>query len=370
MPVNNLSPWQLFLQSKKPGKNVTFGPGELEALADEFFGPMPIPPGSTIISQGGGQVTFKDPQGFTTTLKRSLDGRDPNAGKVMTVSTDRPANTPTDPKAAEAVTQQQDTTAELMRRARELLEQQAANAAALARGERPAALDPGISPYLDQIRGLTDRLSGAPALAGLDPQTAALLQQMSQAEQARLQQQFQDAQGTAVAQLYGNRLNQSSAGNDAIARLFQQQGLVSQQQMSDAAARQLGLQQFLTQQGQGNLQLAIQGLLGASEQQLGGFRASNAASQDQMNQLNDLLKNFTGQATQRDLLNATLAQQQKELEENARQANLQFELNQQDADVRLASTRNSFAKALAGTLLSGGLGLLSGGLASGGFLRS
>ena len=352
MPVSNLSPWQQFLSQRFPGKNAQFSDADLQAAADAFFGPIPIPPGSQVISRSGSAAEYIDPEGFRHVIRRSLDGRDPNAGQISD-NTNRPNVLP-------AAQGQQNLTNDLLKQFQYLAAQQSANAGALARGENPAGLDPGVKQYLDQITGLANRLSAAPSLASLDPTTQALLDQISAAEQAKLQQQFQESQGTAIAQLYGNRTNQSSIGNQAIGQLLQQQGLVSSDQLANAAARNLQTRQYLTSLNAQDLQAAINALQGAAGTQLGAYNAQQGASQAQMNALNDLLKQFTGQQTQRDIASAGLSQEQRELEERRRQANLGFELNQQQADQALAASRNGFAKQLLGSILGSGLNILSG----------
>ena len=351
--VSNLSAWQDFLSKKFPGKNAQFTDAQLQAAADEFFGPIPIPPSSQIVSRSGAAAEYIDAEGYRHVIRRSLDGRDPNAGQIQD-NTNRPNILP--PSST-----QTGLTEDVLGRLRGLSEQQQANALALARGETPAGLDPGISQYLDQIKALAGQLQQNPQLLALDPETQAALDQISQSEQARLQQQFDQSQGTALAQLFGNRLQQSSIGNQALAQLLQAQGLVSQQQMSDAALRQLQTRQNLTQQQQQQRQLALQGLLGAAGTQLEGFRARTGASQSQMDTLNDLIKQLTGQQTQRDIASAGISQQDRELAERRRQGNLNFELAQQQADLELAKARaNSGLGGLAGSVLASGLNLGAG----------
>src|SRR5262245_49262403 len=87
--VSNLSAWQDFLSKKFPGKNAQISPQQLEQAANEFFGPIPIPPGSQIVSQSAGAAEYIDPEGYRHVIRRPLDGRDPNAG-VPVDNTDRP----------------------------------------------------------------------------------------------------------------------------------------------------------------------------------------------------------------------------------------------------------------------------------------
>src|SRR5262249_59551512 len=87
--ISNLSPWQEFLRSKFPGKNAKFTTEQFLAAADEFFGPIPIPPGSQIIYQNAGGAEYIDPQGYRHQARRELNGLSPRAGQVQD-NTDRP----------------------------------------------------------------------------------------------------------------------------------------------------------------------------------------------------------------------------------------------------------------------------------------
>lgn len=354
--VNTLSPWQEFLSKKFPGRNAKFSTAQLEQAADEFFGPIPIPPGSQITARSGGYAEYIDPEGYKHIIRRELNGASPRAGEIQD-NTNRPNILP-------PASGQTELTQDILGRLRGLSEQQQANALAIAKGETPAGLDTGIKSYLDQIEALSRQLQGTPTLAALSPEDQAALEQISAAEQAKLKQQFQEAQGTAIAQLFGDRLQQSSTGNDAIARLLQQQGLVSAEQLANAAARGLQARQYLTAQQQQRNQLALQGLLGAAGSQLEGFRARSGASQAQMDALNDLIKQFSGQQTQRDIASAGLTQQQRELAEGGRRSDLDYLLRQQLADLEVAKARKAsdlfgnLAQGVGSSLLSYGLGAL------------
>src|SRR5215510_1940711 len=216
MAVNNLSPFQDFLSKRFPGRNVQIPPEAFQQAALEFFGPIQgVPPGSQILSQNAAEVTFIDPEGFQTTLRRSLDGRDPSAGQVQTVATNRPSI----PQAGQG---QNQLLQGITGGAQDLFGAQLANALALAQGQTPANAQ----------------------LLQLDPQTAQALEQISAAEQAANAQAFDQQSSQLLANLYGRGVNQSSIANEGAARLLQMQGLVRQQQMADSAQRNLGVRQF------------------------------------------------------------------------------------------------------------------------------
>jgi hypothetical protein len=361
MPVSNLSAWQQFLSQKFPGKNASFTPDQLAAAADEFFGTIPIPPGAQVISRSGAGVEYVDADGYRHILRRELDGRSPNAGQVTT-NTDRP-------NIAQTPAQTSGLLNSLTGGARGVVDQQFANALAQARGERPAAFDPGIQGYLDQITALAGQLQARPELAALDPETAAALAAINERDRLALSEQFDTESARNIAQLFGNRTQQSSIATNAVGQMLQKQGLVSAQQQAEAAQRELMLRQFLTGQQQQQRELALQGLLGGAGAQLQGFQASTGAAQNSTNALLDLLTALSGQQMQRDISSAQIGLGDRELEERRRQANLGFELDQQEADRRLAESNSLFNKIMQGLQvggsLAGGIGGLIGGLGIG-----
>jgi len=281
---------KLYDQIDREGHRITpeifFKSPEYARFLDTKYGDLRsrVPPGSQITNMTPFKVEFKDADGYTHTLTRA--GADASSGQVQNVS-DRPPILPNK--------SQQDFIAQLQTRLQQ-------------------SLDPT-------------------KLAELPPEVAAQLQAISDAEKARIAQQGEDARGQLVAQLYGNRVNQSSIANDAAARFAQQLGLVQQQQSSDAANRNLQLRQYLT---------------GAGLQQ----------NQD----LASLLANLSGQQNQRDIAGAGLGLDQQRLDEAMRQFNKNFglqqvglELNKQALDQQ-NSPFNKFLKTLnaASGLLQGG----------------
>src|SRR6266545_737458 len=289
MGVSNLSPYQLAIQSAVgKGKGARPAPELAGRIADSVFGPAPVPPGSRITYQDPERVEWIDAEGYKHTATRSLDGRDPAAGQWRD-NTNRPNILPN--RQQEAVTQR-------------LGEQVQTN--------------------------FTNPL----ALAQIDPDTLRALQALSANEQARNAQAAQDQQGSLLAGLYANRVNQSSVANDAAARFAQLQGLVRQQQQADAAQRELQLRQFLTGQGT--------------------QRNSDLAS---------LYAALSGQGTQRDIAGAGINLDYAKLAEQARQANQGFELGQQQADIQLGQSRSALDKVLKISQIIGNVtGAAGGGL--------
>lgn len=357
---SNLSPYQLAIQSavgKGKGAHTRITPELLGRIADSTFGPAPVPPGSQIISQDAATVRWIDPEGFEHVATRDLNGTNPNVGQ-WDVRTNRPAVLPQSGASATLPNQ-------LSEGMGGVANAQLANARALAEGRLPAALDPGIAQYLDQITKISAGLAGPVQLAQLDPATRAGLDAQSAAEVAALNQQFEDARGQVVAGLYGNRVNQSSIANDAVARLLQQQGLVRQRQQADAALRAIQVQLTMTEEERARQAAAIAGLTNAAGAQLQGFATTQGVSQSQVEALNALLRDLTGQQTQREIAGAQISLGRDELAERARGTNLNFELGQQDADTRLAEQNSLLNKFLKGSQIVSNLaGAASGGLSA------
>lgn len=299
MAVSNLSPFQQALQSvvgAGRGAGARLTPEILGRVADQVFGPFPIPPGSQIIFQGPDSAEWIDAEGFRHIATRSLDGRDPAVGQIRE-QTDRPPVLP-------ASQGQQQLTGQL-------------------------AGAGGVSADFQRIRDLAARLQQPAQLAQLDPETAAALQAITQNTLGQLRQQFEQDQARQLASLFGNRVQQSSIATNALGQLLQQQGLVTSQALSEGAQRELGTRQFITDTQRANLATALQGLLGGADIQSG------------------LLQNLTGQQTQRDIATGGLNLDFARLAETARQANQGFELGQQEADRKLAESRALLPKILA-----------------------
>ena len=318
MAVSNLSPFQQALQTvvgsgKGAGANLT--PDILGRVADSVFGPFPIPPGSQIIFQGPDRAEWIDAEGYRHSATRSLDGRDPNAGRVMD-QTDRPPILP-------AGQGQQNLLGQLTGAG-------------------------GIQSDIEAVRNLAARLQEPAVLATLDPATKASLDQITQNTLAQLTQQFQQDQARQLASLFGNRIQSSSIATNALGQLLQNQGMVTSQALAEGAGRELGARQFVTDTQRANLATALQGLLGGADLQSG------------------LIQNLSGQQTQRDIAGGQLGLGFADLQERARQGNLGFELEQQEADRKLAESRALLPKILA-TIQTLGQAAQGVGTAIGGF---
>lgn len=256
--TEHLSPYQrqlerLYDQTDRPGNRVTpqqfFKSPEFGQFVTQTFGGIPVPPGANVISQTPFEVVYRDAEGYEHKLTRDVSGG--KEGGQVTEQTTRPAILPNQG-------QQQFTT--------------------------------GLQERVQQ--GLTPQSLG---LQQLDPETAAALQAISDAEIARNAQQGQQDEARLVAGLYGNRVNQSSIANSAAAQFAQLRGLVNQQQQSDAANRSLALRQLLTtlnqQQGQQQTQTAA-GLLGELSSQANTREIASAGLGMDAKKLEELMRQF------------------------------------------------------------------------------
>lgn len=277
---------------------------QFQDLVNQHFGLIPLPAGITedmVTSRSGSALSFTDPEGFIHNLVRNLNGVDPRLGQVTEASTNRPAVLPT-----------------------------------------PAPQQNALNELLPQLVNLFKNPVG---LQSLDPNTLALLDQMKQAEDQALQQQFDRELGTLVAQLTGQGVGSSSIASDFLSRAKQGQGLVRSQAQGQQAQRQLGVQQFLT---------------GATQQQ----------NQDLQSFLQDLI----GQGTQRDISGAQIGVQREGINKQNEQffAGLQEQIRQFNEQLRMQERQNLLNNifkgvAVAAAPFTGGLSLFSGLGGSGGF---
>lgn len=205
--------------------------------------------------------------------------------------------------------------------------------------ETPQALNQDF----DAIRGIATQLQQSPSLVPLSPETAAQLEAIAAAERAQADEAIRQQEGRLIAGLYANRVNQSSIANQAAADFARSSGLVRQQQSSDAALRGLNTQLFMTEEQRNRLNAALAALSQTAGQQI------------------DIL----GQQTQREIAGANIGLGRDELAERARSSNLNFELGQQDADMRLAEQNSLLNKILKGSQIVSNLaGAASGGLSA------
>lgn len=262
---------------------------QVAQLMDQLYGGLEdrIPPGSQIVSQTPGKLTYRDAEGYEHNVIRKPDGQ-------FTESTNRPSILPNQ--------RQDDLLAQLQQRIEQAYNQ-------------------------------------PPQLAALPPEVQAQLDAISSSEQASLNRQAADERGRLVAQLYGNRVNQSSIADDQSARFIEALGRLQGEQRANAASRTLGVQQYLT---------------GLGQQQNEGIA--------------NLLATLSGQGTQRDIAGAGLDLDRARLNESSRQFNASNYLDQLRAQLQqeeLDASRSPLNKAL-GIIgaIRGGSAAIGGGLSA------
>ena len=220
------------------------------------FNPF-IPPGSQVLSRGVNGIVYIDPDGYLHTQEREGDANSADFGRLLADRTDRPAVLPLSK-----------TNSEMMTNTNKILQ------------DATSAVQKGLSGELGTLTA-SDK---------------ALLDQMTQSTMEQLRQQFTTQGGQLVAQLYGRGMNESSLANDAVSRLEQSQGLVTNQAMSDAAARELSIRQFLTQLTTGagvDLINSLTGTVLGNETQRGIASANVGLGQQQLEQgKTDSARNF------------------------------------------------------------------------------
>jgi hypothetical protein len=333
---------------------------EYQDLLTRQFGQIQLPPGvseSQVITRGPQAVEYKDELGYVHRLERDLSGQSPTLGQVTETASNRPNILP------ESTIGEQAAGKDLFTSLIENLKTQAST----------APPPTGVGDFTQGIKDVAAKLQQPATLAQLSPDDLAQLQALRTAEEQSQQQQFQDEQGKLVSSLYGRGVNRSTIAADAAARMMQQHGLVSAQTSANAAQRQLGLQQFLTQAGQGNLALALQGLSQGGGLALDEYSKQNQAGQFQATQLQNFVSDLLNQALSREVTSGSqgLQQQQQMQQQQEFNKNLQFQYEQfaeQQRQYERSQMWNNIWKGVAAASgIAGGIGsMASGGLFGGG----
>lgn len=291
--VEHLNPQQrmlekLYDQIDRPGNRLTpsqfFASPEAAQLLDQLFGSIAdrVPPGSQIINQTPGKVVYRDADGYEHNVVRKPDG-------TFSTTTNRPAVLPNQ--------QQQNLTRQ----------------------------------FGQQIQ---QAYSQPVAFANLPPELRTQLQAISAARQAQIDQQIGDQQGQLLARLFGQGVQRSSIATNAGARFAEAAGRLQQQESSDAATREIGLRQYLTE-----------------------------ANQGQNRDLANLYGALAGLQNQRDIAGAGLDLDMQKLQEASRQFDLSHYLDSlrtQTEQEKLDAANSGFNKFLsalgAGGQLASGIG--------------
>lgn len=310
---------------------------EYQQLLQKFFGNIQLPTGvseSQIINRDVGSVTYRDAEGYEHRLERNLDGTSSDLGRVTESSTNRPEVLP--------VSKQIPGTENAIQQALGVLsgvfggsQQQFANPEG---NGQFFGLPVGPNNGLPNQNAATQGFQGTGALGNLSPADKALLDQITKSTLEQLEQQFTRQGGDLVAQLYSRGMNESTLANDAVTRLQQGQGLVRNQALSDAAGRELGIRQFLTD-------LSTKSAL-------------------------DLFNSIMGNETTRSVSSGQIGLGREELGQRAIDSDRQFQIEQQKLELqrKAQSPWRSILSAVAslGAAAIPGLGGLGGLLGGGG----
>jgi len=103
--------------------------------------------------------------------------------------------------------------------------------------------------FLPMLTGLLQQYQNYNALPNLTEAQKALLAQMTAGETSTAELTFRDAFNKAIADLYGRGVERSTIATDATGRLASEKANTLAQIMANASSRELGLQQYIGQQG-------------------------------------------------------------------------------------------------------------------------
>ena len=330
--------------SKKLGKkDYQITPEEYNKAVNEFFGPIPLPEGAVEVSRTPTELIYKGSDGRTYRAFRNTDS---NLGiDVGRIETDL-SQIPGAPQGSLIANQSSAGEQDFAKQLQQMISDYFSNNF---NSNKSPAEQAGTQPWLDALFKNAQQLGQTPTLAGLDPETRASLQAITDANLAQLNQQFNDQSGSLAAQLFGRGINRSSVAATQAGRLLQGQGLVQQQALSDAAQRELAVRQLLTSLGQ-------QGLVSAGEQYTSGGNlalGSYNANNQQLNQGIALLQNLLQQALQRETAGVSLGLEQQQIKNQAKQFDKNYGLAQAQYETAAAQARKAAHRHLIGSILSG-----------------
>lgn len=316
----------LDLQKQLSGgnKNYKITPDEYNKLAEQFFGKLAdtLPPGAKVIQQNSPLELTYELDGKQYKAFRNTDSNlGIDTGKVETTL----LSSPIDKQSAAG---EQD----LLSAALPDIFKQFVSAPDTNGGSKG-----DISGWLSKLMANADTLSAQRGLQPIDPATQALLDQITGASNARLDQQFGDESSKLVSQLYGKGINKSNIAGQEANRLTQGHGLVQQQANADAASRALAVSQYLTQALQGNLALAGEQYTSGAAQTNQNY---NSETGRQGNTLN-FVQNLLNQALQRETSGVSLGQGQEQIDNQQSQFDKNYGLAQQQYETQAAAQRHA-----------------------------
>lgn len=315
-------------------KDYKITPDEYQKLAVEFFGNIAdkLPKGSEIVQQiSPTEVIYKGPDGkqYQAKINTNSDlGID--IGRVDTTLLDSPID-------SQSAAGEQDQLAKLL----------PSVFGSLAGDVDGTKGD--ISSWLTKLMGNADALANTKGFVPIDDGTRTLLDTITAAQDAKLNQQFGDEQGKLISSLYGRGINKSNLAGQEANRLSQGHGLVQQQANADAANRELTVQQFLTQALQGNRALAGEQYTSGASQVNQNYNSQTGRQGNVLNFVNSLLQ----QALQRETSGVSLGQGQQQIDNQASQFDRNYGLAQSNAEVAAAAQRHASRMAVINGIVSG-----------------
>lgn len=300
---------------------------EIEALAAEFFGNLEAPEGAEILKQTPIELIYRTKDGQEIRQFRNLN---PNLGSSIGKVDEKVLNAPPPVQGSPQATALTD---ELGKQIRDYY----------------AQFPPGTGPNQDKINALAEKLQQPVSLQNIDPSTQSYLDSIAAATDAKNNQLFQDQEGDLLAKLYGQGTNRSTVAGNAAARLTQQQGLVNTQAQSDAAQRQLAVQQLLAQLTGQNNTLALDALTKGAD-----------IGMNQVKGGQDLLSTLLNQMLQRDVANKNFDLQGRELDMKADQALVDNQFRNDSFEYQAEQKRKADRAALVKSIVGAGLSFLPG----------
>jgi len=330
---------QLATQYGRKDRIIT--PQEIEALAEEFFGKLEAPEGAEILKQTPTELVYRTKDGQEIRQIRNLN---PNLGssigKIDQTVLNAPPPVQGSPEAKGLET-------DLAKQIRDYY----------------AQFPVGSGPNVDKINALAATLQQPVSLQNIDPKTQSYLDTIKAAADQSNAQLFNEQSNNLVADLYGKGTNRSTVAANAGALLQQKQGLVNAQTNSDAAARQLAVQQLFAELTRQNNTLALDALTKGAD-----------IGMNQVKGGQDLLTTLLNQGLQRDVANKNFDFQDRELQARIDQNmfNNQFQTDQFEwqAEQKRKADRSALVRSILGAGVSflpaiGGLGSLFGGSGGG-----
>lgn len=225
---------------------------------------------------------------------------------------------------------------------------------------QPAAGSANLDEAIKRLFGVQTTAAGQPNLANLDPAAQSALAAITQANQSKFDLGRQNAQNQLLQGLFGSGTAQSTIALDQAGRLNYGQDALQAQLLGDAAQRELGLRNDVSNRALQSLGLQTGALTNA-----GNLATNQGQLGQQQNQLNaQFLDSLLKQGLQRDVANAGFTENaiNRAYNQDQFRSQLLAGLGQQTAQMQ-SQRVNPWSKAL-----NAGLSLASFAIPGGGTL--